>query len=126
MTRRPSSLPDLSDDELTRRLNQLAVAILPSQGSIEDLSSPPREEDLVLNKLHHAADAPDNRVSGVPDNWSSEGKAIELNRRGAQSEAGRIPPLSRSPNLVSFSDRVAAAAQLEKTAAARGERRGIE
>jgi hypothetical protein len=126
MTRRPSSLPDLSDDELARRLNPLAVAILPSQSLIEAPSSPPREENLVLNKMQPAADAQDSQVSGVPEHWSSGGRASELNRYAAQSGTGQGPPLRRSPSLVSSSDRVAAAAHLEKTAAARGERRGIE
>ena len=93
MTRRPSSLPDLSDDELARRLNPLAAAILPSQASIEVPPSLPRQGDVVLDKMRHPAHPPDNQVSGVPDNWSLRGRAgMELKAEEGKRALYVIPP----------------------------------
>ena len=120
MTRRPSSLPDLSDDELARRLNPLAVAILPSQGPIETQSPPSPLAKLNKEESDQEAGDPKRLRSGTSDqvavvSSAGEDNEPERTRSRHQFEHARLP-----------ADRLAAAAHLEQTAATRGERRGIE
>jgi len=129
-TRKPSSLPDITDDDFRRRLNPLAQAVVPGLASS-------RLTEFVAEPTARTPESPlDRAVTIEPGAGAGEGRGAPLSEdpdnRNTDSPAGhptRLSGLATSAArsaLSPLADRIAAVTHMEEVRAARGPKKGVE
>jgi hypothetical protein len=127
-TRKPSSLPDITDDDFRRRLHPLARAVVPgaattqsSAAAAEPISHGPARPSERTTALGRDSDGGKGRESlvGTPDNRSSDyvTNHFDIAKRDAPKADTRPSPLA---------ERIAAVTHVEEVRAARGPKKGVE
>ena len=127
-TRKPSSLPDITDDDFRRRLHPLARAVVPgaattqsSAPGTEPISHTPARPSGPTTALGSDSGAEEGRDSlvGKPDNRSSDhpDNHFDIGKRDA-------PPADTRPSPLA--ERIAAVTHVEEVRAARGPKKGVE
>jgi hypothetical protein len=127
-TRKPSSLPDITDDDFRRRLHPLARAVVPgaattqsSAAAAEPISHGPARPSERTTALGRDSDGGKGRESlvGTPDNRSSDyvTNHFDIAKRDAPKADTRPSPLA---------ERLAAVTHVEEVRAARGPKKGVE
>jgi hypothetical protein len=123
-TRRPPSLPDITDDDFRRRLDPLARAVVPGSTATEA-----REPDSPANTRDPKAPA---LTSLTVEGRAGEGRTAPPDNRITDDPVYRneVEPSTTSHSArrpgSSLADRIAAVTQMEVVLAARGPKKGVE
>jgi hypothetical protein len=125
VTRRPPTLPDITDDDFRRRLDPLARAVVPGSTAAQAREADPTTNTRGPKVPPFATIVPEAGageggpapLAGPPDSRITDDPA----HRG-EGEPGRSTP---SPSS-SLAGRIAAVTQIEVVLAARGPKKGVE
>jgi hypothetical protein len=127
-TRKPTSLPDITDDDFRRRLNPLAQAVIPGSASS-------RPTEFVAEPVSHSHEPPLDRGVAI-EPGAGEGRGGDLpgipdirNTDYPVEHSTRQSGLAISPAQVApspLADRIAAVTHIEAVRTARGPKKGVE